>query len=455
MSTNDPAGNSNGTSDSSQNDGVQDADVIGPLTRMVSNTVNKVFTERGYHPDTLEQLRTVQEWNARLRDENAKLFNDNRKLTYLMAMQNEQLSKVQLAAAIPQNATPAIVIEQQQQMQAIERNYNEVQHSLQLARQEINHLRAELARLTHPSQAASKPPTDGGPTASGSQQRPNVHPNLSTVAPPGFPMPVSVPVRHFANRLPLSSFNTAVARHAFGQGYAPAGPSQSRLMQPPYGAYMAPVMPATQLVGPYKLEQPQGQGFPMYAETPKTLVSRREQHQGRMVETIDLTMDMDEETEEKPVVQRTPQVPSAPQAAQQAPSEPGPQVEKPAPAEPEPKVEETQEAEVSGAVAEALSHGALMELDLEVPMDGSADVEEDFIQDCVDATFIEDEGEAGSNKLWCKMCRSRHAAGVTTQAPEPFVNATVQTLVEHCEREHPRGWECLQEDVKRQREEAE
>lgn len=38
--------------------------------------------------------------------------------------------------------------------------------------------------------------------------------------------------------------------------------------------------------------------------------------------------------------------------------------------------------------------------------------ESDFIQDCIDANFVEDEDDEDSGKLWCRMCRSVHLYNV-------------------------------------------
>ncbi|KAI0920936.1 hypothetical protein AcW2_006061 [Taiwanofungus camphoratus] len=81
----------------------------------------------------------------------------------------------------------------------------------------------------------------------------------------------------------------------------------------------------------------------------------------------------------------------------------------------------------------------------------AVDEQQQFLQDCVEANFDEDEDEDEDEKLWCRMCRSRHLAGATQDAPKPFVNATLEDLVQHCEREHPKGWELLKHHVQQHR----
>jgi len=79
-----------------------------------------------------------------------------------------------------------------------------------------------------------------------------------------------------------------------------------------------------------------------------------------------------------------------------------------------------------------------------------ASPEPDFLQECVDANFVENDDEEGSGRLWCLMCRSRHQAGAVEEAPKPFISAGLEELVQHCEREHPRGWERLKSAVQDQ-----
>ncbi|TFK88932.1 hypothetical protein K466DRAFT_598222 [Polyporus arcularius HHB13444] len=70
-------------------------------------------------------------------------------------------------------------------------------------------------------------------------------------------------------------------------------------------------------------------------------------------------------------------------------------------------------------------------------------------EECIEANFDEDDDD--ESKLWCRMCRSRFKTGHTTEEPTPFVNASQQQLIEHCETIHPRGWEILKLKVAKQR----
>ncbi|RPD66973.1 hypothetical protein L226DRAFT_529369 [Lentinus tigrinus ALCF2SS1-7] len=70
-------------------------------------------------------------------------------------------------------------------------------------------------------------------------------------------------------------------------------------------------------------------------------------------------------------------------------------------------------------------------------------------EECIEANYDEDDDDEA--KLWCRMCRSRFNGGHTTEKPTPFINASPQQLVEHCETIHPRGWEILQSKVAAQR----
>ncbi|RDX53901.1 hypothetical protein OH76DRAFT_1431972 [Lentinus brumalis] len=78
-----------------------------------------------------------------------------------------------------------------------------------------------------------------------------------------------------------------------------------------------------------------------------------------------------------------------------------------------------------------------------------ADSEPTVEEECIEANFDEDEDD--ESKLWCRMCRSRFKTGHTTEEPTPFVNASQQHLIEHCETIHPRGWEILKLKVAKQR----
>lgn len=86
-----------------------------------------------------------------------------------------------------------------------------------------------------------------------------------------------------------------------------------------------------------------------------------------------------------------------------------------------------------------------------------------LIEDALGASYDEDEED--ETKLWCLMCkcvfsedlvpsvahyiayRSRYAQELSTQPPEPFINASDDTLVEHCKAQHPVGWGKLIETI--------
>ncbi|KAH9943278.1 uncharacterized protein BXZ73DRAFT_74270 [Epithele typhae] len=88
-------------------------------------------------------------------------------------------------------------------------------------------------------------------------------------------------------------------------------------------------------------------------------------------------------------------------------------------------------------------------------------------EDCLDAGFDEDKND--DNTLWCRMCRRarfatlcfarltpryprlRFEKGHTSLQPTPFVNATQDVLLRHCESVHPYGWEILRNKIIEQR----
>lgn len=85
---------------------------------ILSKTVNRCFTEQGYAPDTLPSLQNVHEWNLRLKEENQKLFEDNRKLVALLAAANAHI--VQVPPSVTQNVDLALLAQLRERVQMLE-----------------------------------------------------------------------------------------------------------------------------------------------------------------------------------------------------------------------------------------------------------------------------------------------------------------------------------------------
>lgn len=144
-------------------DSVPQDEYRSQVVDVLANTMNNCLAELGYHPDFTQQLQTIHEWNIRLRNENAKLFQDNKKLAQLIGMQNERISKT--VPNIPLNQG---VADLQIRLQAVELNRQELltQHhaayvfrnapcfasnlirsQISCSLEEIGFLRQEVARL--------------------------------------------------------------------------------------------------------------------------------------------------------------------------------------------------------------------------------------------------------------------------------------------------------------------
>ncbi|KAH9833738.1 uncharacterized protein C8Q71DRAFT_860015 [Rhodofomes roseus] len=119
---------------------------------MLAGTLNGGFAELGYHPDYLVQLHTIHEWNTRLREENARLFADNRRLAQLIGMQNQRLT------SIAQNGGPnAIIHDLQGRIQEIEMSRRELLRQHEHATHEAITLRTEVNRLSQILQSKGIP----------------------------------------------------------------------------------------------------------------------------------------------------------------------------------------------------------------------------------------------------------------------------------------------------------
>lgn len=59
---------------------------------MLASTLNNGFAELGLFPDHLTTVHAIYEWSQRLRDENVRLFADNRRLAQLIGMQNTRIA---------------------------------------------------------------------------------------------------------------------------------------------------------------------------------------------------------------------------------------------------------------------------------------------------------------------------------------------------------------------------
>jgi hypothetical protein len=62
------------------------------IIQLLSSTANGCLSELGYFPGMPEQFQQILQTNAALQNDNAKLFEDNRALARVVAMQNDRLA---------------------------------------------------------------------------------------------------------------------------------------------------------------------------------------------------------------------------------------------------------------------------------------------------------------------------------------------------------------------------
>ncbi|CCM00670.1 uncharacterized protein FIBRA_02709 [Fibroporia radiculosa] len=378
--------------DATTSAGTQDSELKAKVIRVMANTMNGCLTELGYHPDIYAQMNAVHEWNIRLRDENAKLLDDNRSLAQLISVQNERLTKESSSS----HTVPG-VNELQRRIQALEVDRQAMLTQRHHTMNELLFLRHEVARLqqiTSPTSTNPHPyvvPPPFVPALNGAV------PRLSPYG-PGFPT-----VQHLGrHRPPLPAIDTAITSSTMERRHS----SSARASPVSFFASGSRPASASSRIGSISKEASR-MGLEEQREVVIDTIPAPV-NDDINVEMIDLVHDSGAECEER------------------APKRP--------------------RLETENDVLEA-----------------------DILQDCVEAGFDDDEEDETSGKRWCRMCRyvqvimyphtfifetieyrSRHLTGVVEEAPEPFVNASVEELVQHCEREHPKGWESLKQSIQAQ-----
>lgn len=381
----------------SQNDSVPQDEYRSQVVDVLANTMNNCLAELGYHPDFTQQLQTIHEWNIRLRNENAKLFQDNKKLAQLIGMQNERISKT--VPNIPLNQG---VADLQIRLQAVELNRQELLNQHHAALEEIGFLRQEVARLNRMLRVRLTSTSGSSQVPVQTQVPPQthipVHTHISQTgflpmydgSPPALPGFYSSPGQQ-AHGSRLRTIDTSVARSLTHQS-----PTASAIERMVRGYMLDPGTPVTQMPGRRSSDVAMT-AYPPAGPSATTSPN---------VEMIDL---------------RTHE-------------------------EPEPKAEPQPTPQINGDVSlpETLPQRAEEKQEMQEAQ------ESDLIQDCIDANFVEKEDEEGSGRFWCRMCRSRHQAGISQVPPEPFMNASRDSLIQHCEAEHPSGWERLKQAIQEQ-----
>ncbi|KAL6305812.1 hypothetical protein BKA93DRAFT_197616 [Sparassis latifolia] len=442
------------------------------ILEIVSTTANGCFSEVGYHPQMLQQFYEIRDWNLQLRAENQKLFSDNRGMAKLIAGQNERLAQLR---ASPEHQS-RIIIELQNQLRIMEANREVLVYDHHRALEEIVRLRNEVAhlggvlgqmpngRIHPPSQpirptsvqqqrSVSQPILQENSIFMGSRHRNNSSVDLH-IDTNGLPRPIPVPPEMSASisHPPLSHRASPYPRSLPRRQHTHDG-TKSLPATP-----MVTIPPATTMpLGPFS-------AGPRAAANGSHLIPKQEN-------VIDLTLDADDPmdgtsrkrrrvSEELPHVVRTAQ----PVTSQEPLPPPEQHAMDGIVATSASTVAPISDVAPDGTVPagevppEVIAVGtALKETgSLEVTSDSvttasqTNDVvseERQILQECVEENFEEGEGE-DEGRLFCGMCRSRHFARGTEEPPQPFVDATLEELVAHCEHEHPRGWERLKDLVK-------
>ncbi|GBE79929.1 hypothetical protein SCP_0211310 [Sparassis crispa] len=409
----------------------------------------------------LQQFYEIRDWNLQLRAENQKLFSDNRGMAKLIAGQNERLAQLR---ASPEHQS-RIIIELQNQLRIMEANREVLVYDHHRALEEIVRLRNEVAHLGGKMGLQSVPIVSksdlpalsrDGDLAENSIFMGSRHRNNSSVDlhidTNGLPRPIPVPPEMSASisHPPLSHRASPYPRSLPRRQHTHDG-TKSLPATP-----MVTIPPATTMpLGPFS-------AGPRAAANGSHLIPKQEN-------VIDLTLDADDPmdgtsrkrrrvSEELPHVVRTAQ----PVTSQEPLPPPEQHAMDGIVATSASTVAPISDVAPDGTVPagevppEVIAVGtALKETgSLEVTSDSvttasqTNDVvseERQILQECVEENFEEGEGE-DEGRLFCGI--SRHFARGTEEPPQPFVDATLEELVAHCEHEHPRGWERLKDLVK-------
>ncbi|KAI0727302.1 hypothetical protein C8Q72DRAFT_468491 [Fomitopsis betulina] len=152
-----------------------DPDLRSRIVEMLASTLNNGFAELGLFPDHLTTVHAIYEWSQRLRDENVRLFADNRRLAQLIGMQNTRI-------AVQDGGPSSTTHELHTRIQEIEMSrYDVIRQNEQLA-QEVMVLRAEIHRLSQilmskgmSNELARSAPIMSGPRVMGQQVTPAYH----------------------------------------------------------------------------------------------------------------------------------------------------------------------------------------------------------------------------------------------------------------------------------------
>ncbi|KAI0375835.1 hypothetical protein BV20DRAFT_959894 [Pilatotrama ljubarskyi] len=470
---------------------------------ILAKTQNKCFAEMGYYPTLLQEFRELQKQCALLKSDNQKLYSDNRSLAQFIQAQDQ---RIQMLVA-PVDQQKRTLAELHEHVRSLSAERDEIKGRLHAALNEVMILRQELSRFipaalvmpahermpSGPPQHVSHQRMVSTPTTQQMVQEhpPNLNPYMRQSPPQ---QPQHRPIQPLPARRPshpaLSPIDTSapppithlrrtsapapLAGHLNGAGPSSASPSPLNRFN---GLSLA--SPATPMSSRPSTANAPGSAPPRGLAPQPLTGSTRSIHmipvQPQNVTPsslagaiIDLTNDESQtqdgarkrrKTEHTPESLPSPtkgpatQYPSPmtpttghtadhfqPSAHPAQASVPHPNPMAPLPVQPSHEANTpNQPAPLPVPLPLPSASGD------DVTMDQQTTVEED----CLEANFEDDEED--ENKLWCTMCRSRYKAGHTTEPPQPFIGASQEELIAHCESVHPHGWGILKERVAEQR----
>ncbi|KAI0335658.1 hypothetical protein GY45DRAFT_1317034 [Cubamyces sp. BRFM 1775] len=498
-----------------------DEEVMAILAR----TQNECFAEMGYYPTLMHEFLELRKQNALLKNDNQKLYADNRSLAQFIQAQDQRIRVL----TTPTDQQKHTLADLHESVRALTVQRDEIAGRLHAALNEVMLLRQELSRFVpsalvvspvqgHPLHAQQQQRTAGRPGAQLMvvEQSPNLvqyqrqasaqhipqskhrpiqplpahrssQPNVMVLsaadAPPAIahlrrtsaPAPLAIPTIPANSAGPSSASASPLSTFTGLSLASPATPMSSR---PPTANGSASAPPGGFAV-------PQGHpGPPRNIHMKPVHTSRSPSSSSLAGAMIDLTADDDQMQEAARKKRKTEHIvdtgsapPSRPSSSQNVspvtlsdapvanghvpspqpsglPAHPPESMPAPQPTvmhapQPSPGTSHAivpVQQQQQPIVAETLTNSPAQQPPMsDVDMDQESTLEED----CLDATFEDDDDD--ENKLWCKMCRSRFEKGHTTQPPRAFVGASQQELIAHCETVHPHGWKILKDKVAEQR----
>ncbi|KAJ3551655.1 hypothetical protein NM688_g4580 [Phlebia brevispora] len=412
------------------------------VIKALSSTVNGCMKEMGYFPGMLQLLQDTQHENAVLRDQNVKLHSDNVNLSRIINTQKEQIAALSTRTPIERDIEIETLRRQLRQLIGERDGTARAYQHLQMA---YNQCRRELAQLTAFTQnhmtgrieilrPGPSPPAPGMNPAqpplvfeeaplryifSIQPQPPFVpshRPHPGGPYPPA-PSPASM-VPHDMQGLPTPMpISQPMTSHVRYRSSPTIDSSLSRMNIASNRA--SPVTP--QHTPPASVSRPAGPlpGSHNGSKRPGSSSRDSVPHaNGSTSHIIDLTTD-EAPAEDTPRKKRRLEEDdiAEPKVAQDAVEEKLAQPQTESPADDEEAGSEDNEEATDGLDPDGRRSEAA----------------------CLAIAFESD----AEGKMWCTMCKLRFNKNLTSNAPTAFVGASTSDLVQHCEKEHPAGWNTL------------